>query len=71
MARKQHLTETERQKVVEMFKKNQKKINIAKVTINRCIITKIVLFITLNIITKIVLFITLKRFQEYKTVKTA
>lgn len=55
MARRQYLTETEKQKVVEMFKKGQRKIDIAKVfSVNRCIITRII-----------------KRFQEYGTVKTA
>jgi len=43
MARRQYLTETEKQKVVEMFKKGQRKIDIAKVfNVNRCIITRII-----------------------------
>jgi len=55
MTRRQYLTETEKQKVVEMFKKGQRKIDIAKVfSVNRCIITRII-----------------KRFQECGTVKTA
>jgi len=31
MAEEQHLTETEKQRVAEMFRKNQRKIDIAKV----------------------------------------
>ncbi|CAK9801639.1 Transposable element Tcb1 transposase [Anthophora quadrimaculata] len=55
MTRRQHLTETEKLKIVEMFKEGKKKIDIAKVfSVNRCIITKII-----------------KRFDEYGTVKTA
>ena len=52
--RRQHLTEAEKLKIVEMFKKGKKKIDIAKMfSVNRCIITKII-----------------KRFDEYGTVKT-
>ena len=55
MAKRQHLTETMKERIVKMFKEGQRKVDIAKVFgVNRCVITKII-----------------KRFQEHRTIKTA